>query len=315
MAARYAWAVHAFRFAVQQGYASSAVEWAALARRAESIGYDVLVMPDHLGRQLSPFAALGAAAARTTRLRVGAFVFANDYRHPLMLAREAATLDLVSGGRFELGLGAGWMPSDYRQLGLSYDPAPQRIDRLEESIQVMKLLLAGERVTYKGRHYDLDCASTGVNPTQTPRPPLAIGAGRPRMLRLAAREADIVGLVPGFSARGRPLAREATETATEAKVAVVREAAGDRFEQLELNVWLGDAGLVGSGNSAADSILAAAKWAPMAAFSSPYVLYGTLASTRDRLLRRRDRTGISYYTMPAHAMESMAPLVEALAGK
>jgi probable F420-dependent oxidoreductase len=313
--ARYASPVHTFRFAVQQGYAASAEEWAALARRAESIGYDVLVMPDHLGRQLSPFAALGAAAAATTRLRVGAFVFANDYRHPLVLAREAATLDLVSGGRFELGLGAGWMPSDYRQLGMSLDPAPQRIDRLEESIRVMKRLLSGETVTYRGRHYDLDRATTGVAPTQTPRPPLAIGGGRPRMLRLAARESDIVGLVPGFNARGWPLVREATETATEAKVAVIREAAGERFEQLELNIWLGDAGLVGSGSSAGASLVAAAKWAPMAAYSSPYVLYGTLASTRERLLQRRDRTSISYYTIPGHAMEAMAPLVEALAGK
>src|ERR1019366_4201212 len=113
---------HPFRFAVHQGWAPSGERWAALARRVESIGYDVLVMPDHLGHQLSPFAALSAAAAATTRLRVGAFVFANDYRHPLMLAREAATLDLLSGGRFEMGLGAGWMTGDYRRLGVPYDP-------------------------------------------------------------------------------------------------------------------------------------------------------------------------------------------------
>ena len=107
-------------------------------------------MPDHLGRQLSPFAALAAAAAATTRLRVGAFVFANDYRHPLILAREAATLDLLSGGRFEMGLGAGWMTGDYRQLGMTYDPAPRRIDRLEEAIPLIKRLLAGETVTHDG---------------------------------------------------------------------------------------------------------------------------------------------------------------------
>ena len=307
--------MHPFRFAVQQGSARSGERWVVLARRAESLGYDVLVMPDHLGRQLSPFAALGAAAAATTRLRVGAFVFANDYRHPLMLAREAATLDLLSGGRFEMGLGAGWMTSDYRQLGMAYDPAPRRIDRLAEATPLIRRLLAGETVTHSGQHYQLDRATVGVETVQKPRPPLAIGAGGPRMLKLAAREADIVGLVPGFDAHGRIHVRQATETATARKIGLIREAAGDRFERLEINLWLADAGLIGSGNSLLGSVAAAARWAPTAIYGSPYVLYGTLNSVRDRLLRRRDKLGISYYTIPSHAMDSMAPLVEALAGK
>jgi len=307
--------MHPFRFAVQQGSARSGEAWATTARRAESIGYDVLVMPDHLGQQLSPFAALAAAAAATTHLRIGAFVFANDYRHPLILARETATLDFLSGGRFEMGLGAGWMTTDYRQLGMTYEPAPRRIDRLEEAIPLIKRLLAGETVTHNGTHYQLDRASTGVPPVQKPRPPLAIGGGGPRMLRLAVREAEIVGLVPGFDAHGRPHFRQATETATAEKVALIREAAGDRFDRLELNLWLGDAALVGSGNSLLGSVAAAARWAPTAVYGSPYVLYGTLASVREKLLRRRDKLGISYYTAPSHAMESMAPLVGALAGK
>jgi probable F420-dependent oxidoreductase len=307
--------MHPFRFAVQQGSARSGEAWAATARRVESIGYDMLVMPDHLGQQLSPFAALAAAAAATTHLRIGAFVFANDYRHPLILAREAATLDFLSGGRFEMGLGAGWMTSDYRQLGMTYDPAPRRIDRLAEAIPLIKRLLAGETVTHHGTHYQLDGASTGVPPVQKPRPPLAIGGGGPRMLRLAVREAEIVGLVPGFNAHGRPHFRQATETATAEKVALIREAAGDRFEHLELNLWLGDAALVGSGNSLLGSVAAAARWAPTAVYGSPYVLYGTVASVREKLLRRREVLGISYYTVPSHAMESMAPLVGTLAGK
>lgn len=307
--------MHPFRFAVQQGSARSGEAWATTARRAESIGYDMLVMPDHLGQQLSPFAALAAAAAATTHLRIGAFVFANDYRHPLILAREAATLDFLSGGRFEMGLGAGWMTTDYRQLGMTYEPAPRRIDRLEEAIPLIKRLLAGETVTHNGTHYQLDRASTGVPPVQKPRPPLAIGGGGPRMLRLAVREAEIVGLVPGFDAHGRPHFRQATETATAEKVALIREAAGDRFDRLELNLWLGDAALVGSGNSLLGSVAAVARWAPTAVYGSPYVLYGTLASVREKLLRRREVLGISYYTVPSHAMESMAPLVGALAGK
>jgi probable F420-dependent oxidoreductase len=307
--------MHPFRFAVQQASAPSGEAWAALARHAESLGYDVLVMPDHLGDQLSPLAALAAAAAATTRLRVGAFVFANDYRHPLILAREAATLDLLSGGRFEMGLGAGWMTGDYRQLGLTYDPGPRRVDRLEEAVPLVKRLLAGETVTHRGDHYQLERASVGVATVQRPRPPLAIGGGGPRMLRLAAREADIVGLVPGFNARGRPILRQATETAAAEKVALIKAAAGDRFANLELNLWLLDAGLVGSGNSLRGSAWAALRWGPTALYGSPYVLYGTLSSLRERLLRRRDKLGISYYTIPGHAMDSMAPLVEALAGR
>jgi alkanesulfonate monooxygenase SsuD/methylene tetrahydromethanopterin reductase-like flavin-dependent oxidoreductase (luciferase family) len=207
------------------------------------------------------------------------------------------------------------MTSDYRQLGMAYDPAPRRIDRLAEATPLIRRLLAGETVTHSGQHYQLDRATVGVETVQKPRPPLAIGAGGPRMLKLAAREADIVGLVPGFDAHGRIHVRQATETATARKIGLIREAAGDRFERLEINLWLGDAGLVGSGNSLVGSVTAAARWAPTAIYGSPYVLYGTLNSVRDRLLRRRDKLGISYYTIPSHAMDSMAPLVEALAGK
>ncbi len=307
--------MHPFRFGIQQAAAASGRNWAEVGRRAESIGYDVLVMPDHLNRQLSPLTALAVAAAATTRLRLCAFVFANDYRHPLILAREAATLHFLSGGRFEMGLGAGWMTGDYRRLGMPYDPPGRRVDRLQESIPLVKRLLAGDVVTHHGRHYDLEEASAGVPAAGLPPPRLAVGAGLPRMLRLAAREADIVGLTPGFSRRGLPIVREATETALARKVATVREAAGARFEGLELSVWLGDAGMAGSGNTALASMAASLKWAATMPYGSPFVLYGTLGSMRDRLLRRRERLGISYYTIPGRAMESMGPLVEALAGR
>ena len=307
--------MHPFRFAVQQESAPSGAAWAALARRVEALGYDVLVMPDHLGHQLSPFTALAAAAAATTTLRVGAFVFANDYRHPLMLAREAATLEYLSGGRFEMGMGAGWMTSDYREMGLTYAPASARVDRLEEALPIIKQLLSGETVTHHGANYNLDRAYAGVPPIQKPRPPVAVGAGGPRMLRLAGREADIVGLTPGFNERGWPIFSQATEKATAAKVAIVKEAAGDRFDQLEINLWVSSAGLVGSGNSLLGSARAATVKAATSIYGSPYVLYGTLKGVRDQLLRRGDRLGISYYTFPGLAMESMAPLVEELAGK
>lgn len=307
--------MHPFRFAVTSSWAPSGEAWLARARRAEALGYDVLLMPDHLGRQLSPLAALAAAAAVTSRLRVGSFVFANDYRHPLVLAREAATIDLLSGGRLELGLGAGWNVPDYRRLGRPYDPPAVRVDRLAEAVPLLKRLLAGETVEHDGSHYHLHGAIAGLLPVQRPRPPLLIGGGGPRMLRLAAREADIVGLLPQFDPRGRPILRQATEGATARKVALVREAAGARFEQLELNVIVSDAGLIGSGAGPLASTLTLGKGAGAGLIGTPYVLYGTLSRLRDLLLRRRERLGISYYALPARTMETMAPLVEALGGR
>jgi probable F420-dependent oxidoreductase len=307
--------VHPFRFGVTISQAASGEAWVAGARRAEELGYAILLMSDHLGDQLSPIAALAAAAAATTRLRVGSYVFANDYRHPLVLAREAATLDRLSGGRFELGLGAGWNVADYRALGLPYDPPPRRIDRLAEAVPLITRLLAGETVDHQGAEYRLEGAHIGPLPVQRPRPPLLIGGGGPRMLRLAAREADIVALQPQFDLRGRPMLRQATEGETARKIAILREAAGPRFEALELNVIVGDAGLVGSGRPLGASLLTATKALGTGLVGTPYVLYGTLGQLRERLLRRRDRLGISYYAIPGHAMEAMAPLVAALTGR
>ena len=307
--------VRPFRFAVTASHATSGADWSALARRAEELGYASLLVPDHFGRQLSPIAALSAAAAATTRLRIGGFVFANDFRHPLLLAREAATLDLLSDGRLELGLGAGWRTSDYRQLGMPYDSPGKRIERLVEASGLIKRLLAGETVSHAGPHYRLGAARAWPLPVQLPHPPIIMGGGGPRMLRLAAREADIVGFIPGFSPRGRPILTGATEGALDRKVAVVRAAAADRFDRLELNLFIADAGMVGSGQRVPRSVFVAAKSVAAGLIGSPYVLYGTLRQLRELLERRRDRTGISYYAIRQASLEAMAPLVEALAGR
>jgi probable F420-dependent oxidoreductase len=306
--------VRPFRFAVYAFSAPSGEAWAGFARRAEELGYDTLLVPDHLSRQLSPIAALSAAAAVTSRLRIGPYVFANDFRHPLVMAREAATLDVLSGGRFELGLGAGWRRSDYRQLGYAYAAPGRRVDRLVEALGIVKRLLAGETVTHRGEHYTLEGARIAPMPVQRPVP-LHIGAGGPRMLRLAAREADIVGLIPQFTRGGIPRLTDATEGALARKVELLRAAAGDRFSALELSVYCADAGMVGSGHSLLGSAGSALKGAVVAPVGSPYVLYGTLGALRDRLERRREALGISHYAIPHHALESMAPLVEALAGR
>jgi probable F420-dependent oxidoreductase len=309
--------MHPFRFGITASWTASGADWLDQARRAEALGYDTLVMPDHLGRQLSPIGALAAAAAVTARLRIGSFVYANDYRHPLVLAREASTLDHLSAGRVELGIGAGWNVSDYRQLGMPYDRPGIRIDRMVESLHLVKRLLAGERVTHHGRHYHLEGAHLAPRPVQR-HLPILIGGGGPRLLGIAAREADIVGLLPQFDARGHPIFTQASEAQTERKVAIIREAAGSReaFERLELNVLVADAGLIGAGASLGGSVLAAVKSvAPLAVGGTPYVLYGSLDHVRDALLRRRERLGISYYVWRARLMETMAPLVEALTGR
>ena len=303
-----------FRFAIYAFSAPSGEAWAAFARRSEALGYDTLLVPDHLSRQLSPIAALSAAAAVTSRLRIGPYVFANDFRHPLVMVREAATLDVLSGGRLELGLGAGWRRSDYRRLGYAYAAPGRRVDRLVEALGIVKRLLAGETVTHRGEHYTLDGARIAPVPVQRPVP-IHVGAGGPRMLRIAAREADIVGLIPQFTKRGVPRLTDATEGALARKVALLRSAAGDRFSALELSIYCADAGMVGSGHSLVGSAGSALKGALVAPVGSPYLLYGTLGALRDRLERRREALGISHYAIPHHALESMAPLVEALAGR
>lgn len=305
-----------FRFAIHTGRLDPPDDWTAFVQRVEALGYDALYLTDHLGRQLSPIAAMAAAAAATRRLRIGSYVFANDLRHPLLLAREAASIDHLSGGRLELGLGAGWMRSDYRQLGMAYDPPPRRIDRLQEALGLVKRLLSGETVTHEGPHYRLGRARVWPRPVQRPHPPIMLGGGGPRLLRLAAREAQIVGLAPQMTASGRPMLRLATDDALERRIAVVRRAAGERFASLELNAFVAGAGIVGGPQPISASLAAWLKSAgPAAVGGSPYVLYGTVAQLRESLLRRRERTGLSAYGLPAASMEAFAPLVEALAGR
>jgi probable F420-dependent oxidoreductase len=303
-----------FRFSVMASSAADAAAWTARARRAEELGYHAFMIPDHLGRQFAPIAALATVAAATTRIRIAPFVFANDFRHPLMLAGEAATLDVLSGGRLLLGMGAGWRVTDYRQLGLAYDEPRVRVDRLVESVGLVKRLLRGEVVTHHGSHYDLDRARLAPLPLQHPVP-LIIGGGGPRMLRFAAREADIVGLLPQMNPRGRPIVAQATDGATRVKAALVREAAGDRWDAIDLNVLVFYAGLVGGREGVLASARNAAFAGAVSLVGTPYVLHGTPARVREILLRRREAWGLNSYTFAAGSMESMAPIVAALAGR
>jgi probable F420-dependent oxidoreductase len=303
-----------FRFGVTTSSAPSGDAWFERARRAETLGYEVLLVTDHLSGQFSPVPALAAAAAATSRIRIGSYVFANDFRHPLLLAREAATLDVLAGGRLEFGIGAGWRVSDYTQLGVAYDPAGRRIDRLEEALAIIRRLFAGETVTHTGRAYTIRQARLSPTPVQRPIP-IMIGGGGPRLLGIAGREADIVNFIPQFNAAGRPILRQAPEGALVEKVAAVRRAAGARFDGIELSLFLGLAGMVGNGTPLLPSVAAAGMTALGSVVRSPYVLFGTRRGLRDLLERRRERLGISGYVIPGDGMESLAPLVEDLGGR
>ena len=296
-----------FRFAVAATWANTREEWIAKAKRAEELGYDVFLMPDHTGHQLAPVPALMAVADATTRIRIGSFVFANDYRQPLLLAKEVATLDLLSGGRMEFGIGAGWSTPDYVRMGLHYDRPGVRIERMVESIRLIKRLFHEDRVDFDGTHYHARSARIWPKPVQRPMPPLMIGGGGRRILGIAAREADIVALVPQVDDRGRHRGRDITGNATAEKIGWIRKAAGDRAEGIEIQGFVVDVDVGG--------VASWAKRIPFAVVDSPYFLYGTTAQLLSDLERRRERLGITYYPIPERAMENFAPVVAAAKGR
>jgi len=303
-----------FRFGVQCFDAPTGKHWLEDARRAEGLGYDTLLMPDHFGPQFAVFAGLTAAATVTTTLRVGTLVAANDFRHPLVLAKEAATLDLISGGRFELGLGAGWDGSDYAETGIPLASAAERVERLTESIAVLKAAFSGERFSFTGRHYQVTGYEPVPLPVQRPHPPLMIGAGSPKLLGLAAREAGIVALAPRTRADGSGLIRaNVAPEATKRKIGWVREAAGARFTELELSVLVFGVAVTSDRDSAARAL--AGKWdlTPEDVLASPHFLVGTVGEIAGELVSTRERLGISYWVV--QDLEPFASVLEQLAGR
>ncbi len=305
-----------FRFGVQAAAAASGPEWAATARRAEELGYDTLSMPDHFGDQLAPVPALMAAAAATTDLRVGALVFDNDYKHPLVLAKELATIDLLSGGRLEVGLGAGWMRSDYDESGISYDPPATRVDRFEEGLAVITGLLGPDPVTFEGEHYRITGHQGLPRPAQTPRPPILIGGGLKRMLSIAGRHADIVGINPTIpsGAVDADAARSATADLTDKKVGWIRDAAGPRYADLEINLLNFGCFLTEDRAELVEKLAPAFGISPDELLEYPHTLIGTVDEICESIETRRERWDASYIVVQYDAMESMAPVVARLAG-
>ena len=305
-----------FRFGVQEDRVASAAEWREKARHLEAIGCEALYLADHFKEQFSPIAAMMAAADATTTLKVGSLVFDNDYRHPVVLAREMATVDVLSGGRLHLGIGAGWLESDYRQAGIAYDSPGTRIERLEESVKIIKGMFAGGPFTFTGKHYSVKDVEGSPLPLQKPHPPLLLGGGGPRMLRLAAREADIVHV--NYDLREGRVNRELVKTGmadrTAAKLEWVREAAGERFEQIELGFTIFLAVVTDDRESMATTLAAGMHAEPSDVLEMPHFLIGTVDQMADALVERRERYGFSFVVLPGESLEPLEPLVERLAG-
>jgi probable F420-dependent oxidoreductase len=299
-----------FRFGVVGEQIRSGPGLVSTARRAEALGYDTLLLRDHFvaepfGHQLAPLVALTAAAGATETLRVGSLVLDNDYRHPVLLAKEAATLDVLSGGRFELGIGAGWLREEYERAGMAFDPAGVRVDRLEEALAVL--------------HYTVTELESFPRPAQRPRPPILVGAGSRRMLGLAGREADIVGILPRALPNGTISEdlEERSPAAIARKVAWVREAAGDRFGDLELNAMVTVA-VADDPTRAAERLAAERGWGAAAApqvLEMPSVLVGPVDRMVEDLHARRERHHLSYHVVSDEDMEAFAPVVDRLAGR
>lgn len=304
-----------FRFTVQGRGLPCRAELTAKVRRVEALGFDRFVVADHFAGGLGAVAALTAAAMVTERLRLGTYVVANDFRHPVNLAKEAATIDLLSRGRFELGVGAGWMRSEYEAAGIPFDPPGIRIARLEESLRLLKLLFGDEPATFSGEHYQVDALDVQPKPAQRPHPPLLVGGGGRRVLEVAARHADIVGFGPQSRTDGTLDPASCTAAATARKVGWVREAASARWLELELNVFVYAVEISDDRQAVADRLAPDFELPAAELLTSPHALIGSVDGIIDDLHARREQYGISSLTIGEDMIDSLAPVVEKLSGQ
>lgn len=321
-----------FRFGLQSYAPTSAADWRAQARRAEALGFDVFTVADHVigpgpaleptGHPVQTVAAIPAmvvAAEATSTIRIGSRVLCTDYRNPVMLIKELATLDFFSGGRLEIGLGAGWLENEYAAMGIPFERAGVRLDRLEETIAVMRSSFADGQLDHAGEHVHAVGFEAVPKPVQRPNPPLMIGGGSPRILGIAGRQADIVSL--NFDNSSGRLGAEgvgsSTASLTAQKIDWIKSAAGDRWSDIELEIAAYFTVITDDGTDANHSVATMAGMfglTPNEFAEHPHALVGTVESAADQLVERRDRYGISYITFGASAMEAVAPIVARLAG-
>ena len=309
-----------FRFLAEAVEVVDGKSLAEKARRAESIGYDVLVFSDHLIDQLAPVPAMATVAAATDRLRIGTFVFNNDLRHPAVLAQELATLDVLSGGRLELGIGAGWNRPEYDRTGLPFESVGTRVGRLEEAVAVLKGLFGAGPFSFAGTHYTITEMDGQPKPTQQPHPPFMIGGGGRRLLTLAGREAEIVSLAPRIGANVRADPTSITLAATAEKIGWVREAAGERFADLELNVYPSMSPVIVTDHARAEVAKLRdrlrARGDPDVSedelLESPHIFIGSIDGLVEKFQRLREQLGIS--SIMLGEIDELAPVIERLAG-
>jgi probable F420-dependent oxidoreductase len=304
-----------FRLAMQMISTPTGAEWCALARRFEDEGYDVVSLPDHLGPQFAPVPALAAVAAVTSRVRLSMFVLANDFRNPAVLAKEITTIDVLSNGRVELGIGAGWSAAEYAAQSVPFDRPGVRIERLGEAITILKRAFAGERFSYEGTHYHVRDLEVLPRPVQPNGIPLVLGGGAKRMLSLAAREGDVVGISTNNSLRTKEVGGSTGlgEDVVAEQISWVRDAAGDRFDQIELNIRvLGVA--VRPTREEAVAALAPELGDPEMLLRSPFVFAGPIEAIHEQMLRYRETLGISYYTVSQRHADQLSALMSFIAG-
>lgn len=305
-----------FRFGIQLATATSGADWAAQAKKAEDLGYSTLFMPDHFGDQLAPVPALMAAADATTDLKVGALVFDNDYKHPVVLAKEMATIDVLSGGRTEFGLGAGWMNTDYEQSGIPHDRAGVRIQRMTEGLEVIKGLWADGPYSFQGEHYTITEMDGLPKPVQKPGPPILIGGGGPKVLGIAGRYADIVGVNPSIVSGtvDAGAARDAASDRVDQKIEWLKAGAGDRYDDLELNALVFVVNITDDAASMREMVAGFFGVEAELIGDTPYVWIGSTGEIADQLRGARERWGFSYFVVQGDNMEAVAPIIAELDG-
>jgi probable F420-dependent oxidoreductase len=315
--------VRPFRFLASAGDYPGFAELTATARKAEAIGCSAFVLPDHLIGQYAPIPLLAMVAAATERLRVGTFVLNTGLRHPAVLAQDLATLDALSGGRLEIGLGAGWNKPEHDAIGIPFDPVGVRIERLTETIAVLKGCFADGPFSFSGQHYTITGHDAAPKPAQRPHPPIFLGGGGKRLLTLAAREAQIVGLAPRLVQGDKPRvdAWSLTAAATQEKVGWVREAAGDRFADLELNTYPSGGPTLVTANPRAEASRRADRIRAQTGveltveevLDSPHVFIGSVNDLTRKFTDLRERFGISSFLVDD--LDALAPVVQELAGR
>ncbi|MBF6315420.1 LLM class F420-dependent oxidoreductase [Nocardia cyriacigeorgica] len=316
-----------FRFAAagegnkQEGGARKFIQ---TAQQAEEYGFDTFVVPDHLGDQIGPIAALGALTQATERIRLGTSVLANGFRNPVVLAKDLATIDVLSKGRLEVGLGAGWKQDEFLAAGLEYDSPGIRLAKLDEALTILDVLLRGQECTFQGKYYQVNGIKGTPRPRQGPRPPLCTGGGGPKMLRLAAKHADIISVVPVTTKNGKGLLSGITMDKTIEKVNLIKEAAGERFDQIELNWAITAIVITDDREKTAEMALSAidrglhpdlevdVKLTVEEILNSPYVAIGSFEEIAEQIRRVRQLTGMSYVGVFPTQMDAFAPVIPLL---